>query len=73
MRFWATCPTARVPNGEANKAGPVARPLVPTCRVAVLRARGALAAMPAPIAQARALAHEQVQGFGHKAWQGCSR
>ena len=69
MRFWVTCPTARVPNGAANKAGPVAQPLAPTCRVAVLRARGALAAMPAPIAQARALAHEQIPGCGHKPGQ----
>ena len=61
MRVWAKCPTVRVPNGAANKAGPVARPRVPTCRVAGLRARGAQAAMPAPIAQARALAYEQVR------------
>lgn len=61
MRVWAKCPTARVPNGAANKAGPVAQHLVPTCRVAGLRARDALAAMPAPIAQARALAYEQVR------------
>lgn len=61
MRVWAKCPTARVPNGAANKAAPVARPRVPTCRVAVLRARGAQAAMPVPIAQARALAYEQVR------------
>jgi len=32
-----------------------------TCRVAGPRARGAQAAMPAPIAQARALAYEQVR------------
>ena len=53
--------------GEQSRAGGAAP--APTCRVAALRARGALAAMPAPIAQVRALANEQIPGFGHKPGQ----